>query len=218
MYKLFILFAIIVVTIPTSSAHSKDGKAHSLEQIQQVGANPWVFEKEANGIKIYTRKIDGWSIKEYKAVFYIKSPLIAVENALRDTPNQNKWSKKTIMATTIKYLSKNNFYTYSQTDSPWPASDRDNVVHIKYSYPSSKVIHIDINSEPNFIPKKEGYVRIARMKGSWHLQEIEEGLIKVTQQAAVDPGGSTPNWLINTFLVDGPLKTLKSFHDYVKSH
>lgn len=178
--------------------------------------NPWKFEKEQNGIKIYTRAIEGWAIKEYKAVFYVKTALIAVENALRDTPNQTKWSKNTLLAEEIKKISRNNFYTYSQSDSPWPATDRDNVVHIEYSYPSPKMVRIDINSEPNFIPQKAGYVRVTQMKGHWHLKEIEDGLTEVTQQAVVNPGGAAPNWLINAFLIDGPLETFKNFKDYVE--
>jgi hypothetical protein len=218
MPNIFILLVTFVLTIQNSPAHPKNGVPILVEQFQQLENNPWELQKEENGIKIYTRKIDGWSVKEYKVVFYIKTSLAAVENALRDIPNQDKWSKNTIMSKEIKNLSKNDFYTYSQSDSPWPATDRDNIVHIKYSYPSPKDIHVTINSVPSFIPQKKGYVRIPKMKGFWHLQEAENGLIKVTQQAAVDPGGSTPSWLINSFLIDGPLRTMKNFHDYVKKN
>jgi len=177
---------------------------------------PWEYVKTSNGIKIYTRKIKGWDIKEYKAVFYVKASLQSVEKVLRDTPNQGKWSKNTLLSKEIKHISRNEFYTYSQTDSPWPASDRDNVVHIKYSYPSPQKVLIHIKSVPNFIPLKEGYVRIKRMKGLWTLKETKNKLVKVVQQAVVDPGGSAPSWLINSFLVDGPLKNLNNLRNYIE--
>ena len=175
----------------------------------------WKFEKEQNKIKIYTRKTSGWEIKEYKAEFLIKASLLEVKNALRDIPNVHKWSKNTIMMKEIKTISKDNFYTYSQTDFPFPAYDRDNIVYIKYSYPTLTSILITMKSVPDFLPEKNGITRIKKMNGSWHLEVLEDGITKVTQKAVVDPEGLFPSWLVNSFLIDGPLNNLKDFHDYV---
>ncbi len=213
----FFLFLLGIMAFNTASGLNYEQRTFETT-IKKLNNNPWKLEKEADGIKIYTRHIEGWDIKEYKAVFYVKATLKAVENALRDTPNQKKWSKNTISSKEIKNISRNNFYTYSQSDSPWPASDRDNVVHIKYSYPQRGEIHIKINSEPDKHPRDANFVRVERMQGIWKLQETKSGLIKITQQAVVDPGGSAPVWLINSFLVSGPHKNMKNLKQYIEKN
>lgn len=176
----------------------------------------WVLEKSTNDVKIYTRYIKGWSIKEYKAVLTINAPIQTIEKVLRRSQDQKKWSKNTLLVKEIDRVSTNEYYTYSQSDAPWPASDRDNVVKILYRYPHQDTVIIDIQAYPEKYPKDPNFVRVSRMKGQWLL--IRKGVqqTQVIQKAVADPGGSAPNWLINSFLVNGPLRNLSNLKQYIE--
>ncbi|MCH2022626.1 MAG: START domain-containing protein [Saprospiraceae bacterium] len=215
MIKLLFIIIFLFFNTNGNSIHIKNKllivKSHYIQNIP-----PWKFIKSSDGISIYTRSVDGWSVNEYRAIFTIKAPIELVEKVLRDTKNQRKWSKNTILVKEIKRVSHDIFYTYSQTNAPWPATDRDNVVHIIYTYPTKNKIHIKIESKPNAFPKNKNFVRIERMEGSWILEASSNGTTKVTQQALVDPGGSTPKWLINSFLVNGPMRNLNNLKNYIE--
>ncbi len=176
----------------------------------------WELEKSTEDIKVYTRYILGWSIKEYKAVLNVNAPIKTVEAVLRRSQDQKKWSKNTLMVKEIDRVSTNEFYTYSQSDSPWPASDRDNVVRIIYRYPHSDTIIIDIQACPDKYPKDPNFVRVSRMKGQWMLIRKGSNQTQIIQKAVVDPGGAAPNWLINSFLVNGPLRNLTNLKQYIE--
>jgi hypothetical protein len=215
MIKLLFLLTFFVVN---TNGTSDPGIKIFLIDLPRNSTNipPWKFIKAADGISIYTRPVDGWSIKEYKAIFNVKASIDLVEQALRDTKNQKKWSENTLLVKEIKRSSPNSFYTYSQTNAPWPATDRDNVVHIIYTYPAKNKVHIKIQSKPDVFPRNNNFVRIERMHGSWILEKTATGTTKVIQQALVDPGGAAPSWLINSFLVNGPMRNLNNLKNYIE--
>ena len=177
----------------------------------------WKLTKSTNGVDIYTRTKPGWGIKEFKAFVKIKASLTQVEAAIKDAENRSKWMHNTEDTKDIKIVSPNKIYTYSRLDAPWPVSDRDNVTLFTFDRPSPTVVRITMKAAGDYIPEKNGIVRIYRMEGFWELIDLGNGYIKVVQQAVGDPGGSLPDWLANSAIVDNPYNTMLNFKYFVES-
>ena len=58
------------------------------------------------------------------------------------------------------------------------------------------------------VEKNTGVVRLTQATASWTFKPLENGVVQVTSQAHVNPGGALPGWMTNLFLVDAPFKTL----------
>lgn len=177
----------------------------------------WTLEKNQNGVKIYTRFVEGWDMKEFKGVVQIRATLAQVEAALRDAPNRCKWIHNGYNSKDVKTASTNEVYTYCAIDAPWPVSDRDNVTKWHYQRVSATKIRIDMEAAPTVYPEQSGTVRIQKLKGYWELVDLGNGYVEVTQQALTEPGGSIPAWLANSSVVDSPYNTLYNLKLHIES-
>lgn len=177
----------------------------------------WELQKDANGVQVYTRSIEGWDINEYKATGKIKTTLAKAVEAYRCGSCRSQWaSKRTSEVKNLKEITKDKIYTYSYADAPWPVSDRDNVVLVEYSYPKSGTVVARITAVPDYIPRKSGVVRVERIQGSWTFEDLRNGYVQVTTQVVADPGGSVPTWLVNSNIVNGPHESLSGLKKYLE--
>lgn len=167
----------------------------------------WKVAKEKNGVKIETRFIDGWSIKEYRATVYIKTTLDKAVEAYRDPIKRKSFMARSIEVSNLKENSKTDIITYNLGNAPWPVADRDNITHSIF-IKSGKQVKVTMKSLPNFIPEKEGIVRVPRTKGHWLFIDQGNGMVKVVQQSVADLGGAIPDWLVNSTIIEGPYDVL----------
>ncbi|MCH2020856.1 MAG: START domain-containing protein [Saprospiraceae bacterium] len=183
----------------------------------KIVAQSWTLAKDKNGVKIETRFIDGWSIKEYRATVFIKTSLKKAVEAYRDPVKRKKFMKRSIEVANLKVVSKNEIITYNLGNAPWPVLDRDNITHSLFSKPSENQIKITMNSLPNYINEKSNIVRIPRSKGFWLFTDMGNGKIKVVQQSVADLGGSVPDWVVNSTIVEGPYDTLLALKNFLQN-
>ncbi|CAA6830284.1 MAG: Lipid-binding START domain-containing protein [uncultured Aureispira sp.] len=174
---------------------------------QTTTAQDWTVAKEKNGIKVETRFIDGWTVKEYRATTYIKTTLDEVVEAYRDPVKRKSFMARSLEVSNLKENSETDIITYNLIDAPWPVLDRDNITHSIFIKEGNQV-KVTMESLPDFIPVKEDIVRIPRTKGHWLFVDQGNGLIKVVQQSVGDLGGSVPDWVINSTIVEGPYDVL----------
>lgn len=170
-------------------------------------AQSWKIAKNKNGVKIETRFIDGWSIKQYRATVYIKTTLAKAVEAYRDPVQRKKFMRRSIEVSNLKEISRDDIITYNLGDAPWPVVDRDNITRSRF-YWSPKQVKITMKSIPDYIPKKKGIVRVPRAQGYWLFTDMGDGTIKVVQQSVAELGGSVPDWVINSTIVEGPYEVL----------
>jgi hypothetical protein len=94
---------------------------------------------------------------------------------------------------------------------PWPAANRDFVAHLTVTGdPVTKVITVDGPAVPGFAPIKKGIVRIDHSSGKWGIIPTGPDQVKVEYTIHVDPGGSLPAWIVNTFTTEGPLHIFRN--------
>jgi hypothetical protein len=100
---------------------------------------------------------------------------------------------------------------YSEIVTPWPFSNRDMVLHFKITQdPNTKIITVILTSMSDYIPEKEGIIRITKSNSILKVTPTNASNLSIDFFIELDPGGSVPAWLINLFATQGPWET---FHE-----
>jgi hypothetical protein len=179
--------------------------------------NNWMLSTEHDGIKVFTRTTTNSRIKAVKVVCTMPASASQLLAAVLDIQTCDEWvyhSKQNIM---VKQISPLELIYYSQVDVPWPAENRDYVVHIETEQdPQTKVITVNSPCIPGYIAEKDHIVRISHSVGKWTITPLGKNLISAEYMLEVDPGGSIPAWLINLFATKGPLETFRKLKVHVQ--
>ena len=187
----------------------------------------WKLEKNNNDIKVYTRKINGSSYKEFRAEMIVKSTLAGVIKIIDDISSYPKWMYNCVEAKVLKKISSTEGYAYTVVKAPWPVSDRDDITHyIRTQDPKTKEVTIKLSGDKNYLPLKDGKVRVEKINGIWTITPLKSGMVQIVYRLYFEPGGMIPASLANTFVTEGPyfsfqnikkLLCLKEFCTYKNS-
>ena len=171
----------------------------------------WVLKKQQNGISVFSRNVDTLKIKELKVEFSLQSRLSDLAALILDIPHYFQWSYNTKQSYILSQVSPSDIYFYSEIASPWPASNRDLVVHLQITQDSStKAMSIISESVPDRIPPKPNLIRVPFSKEIWQVTKDGEEKIHIEYYLAIDPGASAPAWIVNLFSAKGPLESFKA--------
>jgi len=171
-------------------------------------AQTWALEKDKDHIQVFTRKVEGFELKEYKAVVTLKTTIAALNSLMKNHDNLKNWFVRCPESKLLKKISEEEYYLYFLNDAPWPVSDRDNITKMTFELLDNGTQLVHLKGIPDFLPKKEGIVRLPRMQATWTFEPQANGMVKVTQQVLADLGGKVPAWLVNMAIVDAPYETL----------
>jgi len=181
-------------------------------------AQEWSLERDRSGVKIYTRYISGWDLKQFKGIVNIRTNIKTVEKTLRNDVGRDRWMYNTYDSKDVKKVSDNEIYCYSRVDAPWPVYDRDNVTRYTYKKISDTEMYVYLKNFSGILSEKSGIVRINRMEGYWHFKETSPGNVQVTQLAVAEAGGSIPAWLANSSIIDSPYHTLLNLKNHIENN
>ena len=178
-------------------------------------AQKWELAKNEDGIKVYTRKVEGRSVKSYKAKAVINAPINKVYFIYTDLKSYQRVMQD---QSEIELLEKNNnrYILYSKMDMPWPADDRDMVSETEIEKKDNGQIIIRSKCLKNRLAPKKDYVRI---KDCWEivtLTPVGNDKVEIQIEGLFDVGGSLPGWIVNMFLVDGPFDTIGNIKKIVE--
>jgi ribosome-associated toxin RatA of RatAB toxin-antitoxin module len=178
--------------------------------------NDWVLKKQGEEVRVYNRSLDTTTIKELKAVTQIKTSLSSIIALLNDRETYPQWVYKCGESRLIKKISDEEGIYYQNVVAPWPVDNRDFVVDVKvWQEADTKVVHQTSTCIPDYIPKKEGHVRITQFKALWTLTPLKNGMVNCEYELLVNPGGSIPIWLVNIAATDGPYETTVNLRTWV---
>ncbi|HEX4372305.1 MAG TPA: hypothetical protein VHZ50_03275, partial [Puia sp.] len=142
--------------------------------------NDWRLKKEQSGIKIYMRTNEHSSFNEIKVEMTIQSKPSSLVALLLDVPNHSHWVYNVKTSYVLKKLADNELYFYEVVDSPFPATDRDLVVHLKITQDSAtKILNISAINIPDYIPAKKGIVRVPVSNESWKVIPINNNSMRI---------------------------------------
>ena len=187
----------------------------SLTTCRDLSAQSWVFVKEKEGIRLFTRKEANSSVKSFKGDVYLHTQIEKVYSLITNVKNFDWWDDDISEIKVLHYEKDKVIQYYLIYDVPWPIADRDLVVdsHITID-PVTGIISVEARSLLNVIPEKPDLVRIKKYWQTWTLVPVEKDLVHLILEGSVDPAGSVPAWLSNMVITETPLKVIRS----VKTH
>lgn len=180
----------------------------------QVTAQNWEFIKEKDGIKIYTGKETGKTLRSYKGVADINAPASQVFAMIEDVNNTDWWDKNLTQVKVLLYEKNKRAQYYLVYDLPWPVTDRDLCVDVTVTTnPLTGVSIIKAAPLTGVIPESDDMIRITAYWQTWTVTPVGKGVTHVELVGYVDPAGSIPEWVSNMIIVDSPVKVIGEVKD-----
>jgi hypothetical protein len=175
----------------------------------------WKLVKEEAGIKVYTKYETGSGYKAFKAEMQASCKIKSIVEVLKNSESINNWI---VNCKGVKLLKTdgNDQYYYIETSLPFPFKNRDMVYRFQYIETDSQQVKVTVTGIPDYLPPKEGIVRLAKANGSWLLTSIDTSKTSITYQMHVEPGGLIPAWLANPFIVNVPFSTFKELRKIIQ--
>ncbi len=179
----------------------------------------WSLSKDKEGIKVYTKKYKSYNYKEFKGIVIVDGEVDDLINILKDVTTYDKWSYNCV-SNTAKILDQNKTTgecrVYMEIKAPVVAN-RDVVALYKFHEPASDgSVLVEFTADADYIPKKNGLVRVPEMVGYWKAIPLDNGKLKIVHQAFSHPGGNPPAGLVNGASISAPFSMLKILRDMIQ--
>jgi hypothetical protein len=181
-----------------------------------LSAQDWELKKIGDGIRVYTTMMDGSAFKSFKAEMVVDGKIGQLKYILQHIdlyPTLFPDTKE------LKILDRPNDSTliqYSHTETPWPIDDRDGVYRVRFKTRTDGGFEAVGEALPNYLPEKDGIVRIRKTHSLWQVIPQKDGKLKIIYLVSAEPGGSLPDWLVNSAVIDIPFKTFTNLKDIIK--
>lgn len=182
-----------------------------------LSAQPWTFVKSEEGIRLFTRKEEGSSLKSFKGVMDVHSTMDKVCDLIGNVKNHDWWDENLREIKVLSYEKDKYFQYYLVYHVPWPFTDRDLCVEANESI-DQVTGRRTIVATPltNVIPEKPDLIRIKKYSQKWTIQPMENGVIRITLEGFVNPAGNVPSWLYNMVIIETPLKVMRRVKKFVQ--
>jgi len=181
------------------------------------GQDEWDLKTEKEGIKVYTKTFPDSKFKAIRVDLDLQASLSQLVALLMDVNAGVRWVYATKTSVLLKQISPREVVYYSEIKLPWPLSNRDFIAQLKASQDvRTKIVTIDGPVIPDYVPVKDGIVRVARSEGRWVITPLGPHHVKVVYTLRMDPGGDIPAWLFNLFVTKGPTESFKNLQAELK--
>ncbi|QSP96262.1 START domain-containing protein [Marinobacter salinisoli] len=179
-------------------------------QLPAEDAKDWKLREEVGNIRVYTVDQTDSSFKAFKAEALLDTPIENLMAVMINPESCLEWVHNCIESYAFGEGNFHDRYAYSVNNMPWPVTDRDYVLRIQTrgNRASGEVI-MDLNAIPNQRREFDGRIRVDRSDTFYRF--IPRGdQTKMIWIQHTDPNGSLPGWLVNSLLVDIPVRSLQA--------
>lgn len=181
-------------------------------------ADPWRTEKQEDGVRISSRAVVGSPIRAIKAEADIRAPFASVVALLLNVSLRPRWDETCAEASVYLKVSDAEDVIYVHSDLPWPANDRDMVLRRNWSIAADgSRAQIRAAVDNDVLPKVAGRVRVPQADGIWTVVRTGDASVRVSSEIHANPGGSMPDWLMNSLSIQGPYKALWNLRHLLES-
>lgn len=166
------------------------------------GSGEWESLSAKNGVQIFEKKVPGRNIKEYKAVFKVKSTLsrFVAFSTIEDSDMEIDYYDMQ----DLEKVSEQLIYSTWKQKFPSPFKPRHFVVKNEFTQdPATKVLVYTVQAANDRMPEDDCCVRVARMDNSWTLTPLGNGEIQVEWVSNLDMGGALPYFVLNGYQPGG---------------
>ncbi|MEO6916135.1 MAG: START domain-containing protein [Chitinophagaceae bacterium] len=177
----------------------------------------WELIKNKDGIKVSRKDSDSSAFKSIKVEGTFHGTWEKLVYILKDVKHHSDWVYKSSNVRFISSLDESDFTYYTVTEVPWPFENRDLIINMKFTEDNTGKIHrIVTKAQPAEIPVKAGIIRVPYFKAVWLVKMLDKNKMSITYTVSLNPGGSLPPWLMNTFAVKGPFETFRNLRELLK--
>lgn len=178
----------------------------------------WNLVKDKQGIKVYTRKVKGIDFKAFRGVTTVETSLASLVALVTDVKAAPTWLANCTRCELLQQINARETLTCAFSKSPaWPVKHRDMVTHnVWVRDDDTSMITLRQTAKPDHIPAKKNVVRIKRLECLWQFTPKPDGIVEIVYQSVSDPGGSIPQWLVNSSVVSQPYQTLQKIRKVIK--
>ena len=208
-----IVFAILVVAPAYALAIDKSWKAVS----------------DFDGIIVYEKDNLKSDLVALRAEAIIDAKINKVCTVLADHSRKKEWMPRLKSIIPIKVISPYERFEYSESNIPWPFTDREFLTYItgdvtRDKKKQLKTVFIKLRSvEETQLPKnltnsvpKTKNVRAQLHYSHINLEKVDENSTKLTIEFVTDPRGAIPTWIVNIVQRDWPRNLILALKKQVK--
>jgi hypothetical protein len=151
------------------------------------------------------------SAREVKSEFYINGNIEEALALMKDESQIKRWQKH-VSEFKVYPATDSLWYEYSYHDIPWPVSDQDHFLQYKIEDPENAdgvFITFETVKNETIAPVRKGVSRMT-LAGSWYLQELPDGRIKVTYRILSMPS-SIPRFFTDPVIRNNLMSTVEAY-------
>ena len=182
--------------------------------IKSFAQYSWELEKDEEGILVYTKVEKDSDFKSFKAVIVLDASIPEIIRVLKNVDSYTTWYGYTKTSVLLNQTLDNQ-YNYVETQFPWPYDNRDMIYKMSINLSNPQKIIISLKGIPDYIPKKEGIVRMEKAEGYIILRPQADST-ELTYVFHSEPGDNIPVWLANSSISELPYKTLIGLREILK--
>ena len=189
----------------------------SLSLHAQTGESGWELKREDNGITVYSRNLDNSPFDEFKATTVVYNIPIDSVYALLCNDQRMAANDPNVRTTEVlQQVSPKEYYLRMVMHMPFFLKDRD-VIYRVNQRTTSKGYIIEGQSIPDFIPAKEGIVRMGAGRTLTYLTQREDGGVEIIISGKIDLAGDAPERVVNKGVVDSTYDRLSYIRSQINS-
>ena len=174
--------------------------------------SPWQLKENKDGIPVYTRKVEGSAILEYKANVVVNAPITKAIALFEDETQIPHWYFQCVHSELVANENPKQKIIYLILHLPWPVASRDFVFRrTRTEDPSKGMVSYSLTALPDRLPPVKGMVRVNSIESLWSFKSLAQGQTEVFFQQHTDPGGNIPASIINELAILTPFNSLKNF-------
>ncbi len=183
-----------------------------------AGGNVWELRSNKNGIAVYTKTVDGYSVSSVKSVCTFNTSLSGMVALVLDIPSYKKWIFHCKDAKILKWISPTELIYYQEISVPWPADNREFIGRLKITQDNKTgVITLTVENEPNYLPEKPGNVRLKKFSEIVVITPKGKNKSELSYEMLMDVGGNIPGWMVNMAITTGPYESLFEMRNLVNT-
>jgi hypothetical protein len=168
----------------------------------------WTLKREKDGINIYSRPSDYSKFNDIRVDMDLTGTVEQLAGILLDVNNYTNWVYATRSASIVRKLSENEIIYYAEVGTPWPATNRDYYADLKITFnPANHSMNVVSAGLKDFQTEKKDLVRVPMSRGYWMVTTQSDKKIHLQYILQIDPGGSIPAWILNSFVTKAPIET-----------
>ncbi len=174
----------------------------------------WQAAKEEDGVSVATAQIGDSKFVAFRAEIHIDASVQEILAVLTDHESYPEWYDNCKETEVIEWGEAQSALVRVTIKTPFPLANRDAVNYVTIE-PQADGTMVRMVSLPDRVAEVKGLVRMSIADGSWWLEPNGSGT-RVVHFYNADPKARVPAWMVNRFVVDGPIRSLSALRDRVE--